>query len=99
MYSQATRIMPIPYSAFRSLLDQGKIAEIAITQNYIRGTLKEANADGLKQFITTRVDADLAAKMDKHNVVYKGVIESTWIRDLLSWILPMAVCSWLPCAR
>jgi cell division protease FtsH len=90
-YIQSTRIAPIPYSRFQALLDEGKIAEIAITQNYIRGTLREAEADGLKDFVTTRVEPDLAEKLDRHKVVYTGVVESTWIRDLLSWILPMVV--------
>ena len=91
LYIQGTKIAPIPYSRFQTLLDQGKVDEIAITQNRIRGTLKEAEPDGLKDFVTTRVESDLAEKLDKHNVVYTGVIESTWIRDLLSWILPMAI--------
>ena len=90
-YVQSTRTPPIPYSRFQTLLDQGKVAEIAITQNQIRGTLREADADGWKSFVTTRVDSDLAEKLDKHDVVYTGVIESTWIRDLLSWILPMVI--------
>ena len=91
LYIQGTKIAPIPYSRFQTLLDQGKVDEIAITQNRIRGTLKAAEPDGLKDFVTTRVESDLAEKLDKHNVVYTGVIESTWIRDLLSWILPMAI--------
>ena len=91
LYVQSTKIAPIPYSRFQALLDQGKVNEIAITQNRIRGTLREAEPDGLKDFVTTRVESDLAEKLDKHNVVYTGVIESTWIRDLLSWILPMAI--------
>ena len=91
LYIQGTKIAPIPYSRFQTLLDQGKVDEIAITQNRIRGTLKEAEPDGLKDFVTTRVESDLAEKLDKHHVVYTGVIESTWIRDLLSWILPMAI--------
>lgn len=91
LYIQSTKIAPIPYSRFQTLLDQGKVAEIAVTQNHIRGTLKEAESDGLKDFVTTRVEPDLAAKLDKQNVVYTGVFESTLIRDLLSWILPMVV--------
>lgn len=91
LYIQSTKIPPIPYSRFQVLLDQGKVAEIAITQNRIRGTLREADSDGLKEFVTTRVEPDLAEKLDKHNVVYTGVIESTWIRDLLSWIVPMVI--------
>lgn len=91
LYIQGTKIAPIPYSRFQTLLDQGKVDAIAITQNHIRGTLKDPEPDGLKDFFTTRVESDLAEKLDKHNVVYTGVIESTWIRDLLSWILPMAI--------
>jgi cell division protease FtsH len=91
LYIEGTKIAPIPYSRFQTLLDQDKVAEIAITQNHIRGTLKETGPDGVKDFVTTRVEPDLADKLDKHNVVYTGVIESTWIRDLLSWILPMVI--------
>jgi cell division protease FtsH len=91
LYIQGTRPEPIPYSRFQALLDEGKVAEIAITQNHIRGTLKQAEADGLKQFVTTRVEPDLAEKLDKQKVTYTGVIESTLLRDVLSWILPTAV--------
>jgi cell division protease FtsH len=91
LYVQSTRPTAIPYSKFQALLDADKVAQIAISQNQIRGTLKEALPDGSKDFTTTRVDPDLAAKLDKHDVVYTGVIESTWLRDLLSWIVPMLV--------
>lgn len=91
MYSQYTKVEPIPYSRFHELLEQGKIAEIAITQNHIYGSLKEKGADGIQDFVTTRVESDLAEQLDKHNVIYTGVVQSTWLRDLLSWILPMAI--------
>ncbi|QOJ19609.1 MAG: ATP-dependent metallopeptidase FtsH/Yme1/Tma family protein [Gammaproteobacteria bacterium] len=91
LYSQYTQVKPIPYSQFHHLLEQGSIAEIAITQNQIFGTLKERNADGMKDFVTTRVEPGLAEILDKHNVVYTGVVQSTWLRDLLSWIVPTAI--------
>ncbi|SOD42092.1 ATP-dependent zinc metalloprotease FtsH [Nitrosovibrio sp. Nv4] len=91
LYSQYTKVEPIPYSRFHTLLDQDKIAEIAITENHIYGTLKEEGSDGFKDFVTTRVEPELADKLDEHNVTYTGVIQSTWIRDLLSWIVPMAI--------
>ncbi|WP_090572286.1 ATP-dependent zinc metalloprotease FtsH [Nitrosomonas sp. Nm33] len=91
LYEQYTRIEPIPYSRFHTLLEEGKVAEVAITENQIYGTLKESNADGIKNFVTTRVESDLADILDKHNVTYTGVIKSTWLRDLLSWILPMVL--------
>jgi cell division protease FtsH len=91
LYTQYTKVEPIPYSRFHTLLDEDKIAEIAVTENHIYGTLKEKGPDGLKDFVTTRVEPELADKLDKHNVIYTGVIQSTWGRDLLSWLLPMAV--------
>ncbi|AKH39382.1 MULTISPECIES: ATP-dependent zinc metalloprotease FtsH [Nitrosomonas] len=89
-YEQYTRIEPIPYSRFHTLLEQGKVAEVAITENQIYGTLKEEfESEGFKEFVTTRVEPDLADILDQHNVTYSGVVKSTWLRDLLSWILPM----------
>jgi cell division protease FtsH len=88
-YVQNTAPKPIPYSQFQTLLDEDKVAEVAITQDRIRGTLKEPLPDGAKDFVTTRVETDLADKLAKHNVVYTGVIESNWLGNVLSWILPM----------
>src|SRR5271167_14582 len=89
LYLQSTKLTPIPYSRFESLLDANKVKEVAITQNQIQGTLKEAEPDGLKDFVTTRVQPpELARSLDKHGVVYSGIVENHWIADLLSWILP-----------
>ena len=62
LYLETTKITPIPYSRFETLLDENKIKEVAITQNHIRGTLKEAEPDGLKDFVTTRVAAARARR-------------------------------------
>jgi cell division protease FtsH len=89
LYLQSTKLTPIPYSRFETLLDADKIKEVAITQNQIHGTLKEAEPDGMKDFVTTRVQPpELAESLNKHGVTYSGVVESHWIADLLSWILP-----------
>ncbi len=90
-YKEYTKVEPIPYSRFHTLLEQDKIAEIAITENHIYGTLRDKGSDGLKDFVTTRVEPELADKLDKHNVTYTGVVQSTWVRDLLSWIVPTAL--------
>jgi cell division protease FtsH len=88
LYLESTKLTPIPYSRFQTLLNEDKVGKIAIGQNYISGELKEAQPDGLKDFLTARVDPELAQSLDKHGVTYSGVIENHWLRDLLSWILP-----------
>ncbi|HUC10930.1 MAG TPA: ATP-dependent zinc metalloprotease FtsH [Stellaceae bacterium] len=91
LYLQSTQRTSIPYSKFQTLLDQNKIDDIEIGPNYIEGSLKKAEPDGLKDFITARVAPDLAKNLDKHGVTYSGVVENHFIRDILSWILPAIV--------
>src|SRR5215472_15938943 len=89
LYLESRKLSPIPYSQFEKLVDEDKVKEVWISQNQIQGTLKQAEPDGTKDFITTRVQPpELAENLTKHGVIYSGVIESHWIADLLSWILP-----------
>ena len=87
-YQSSKQYTTIPYSQFETLLDQDKIDKLWIEQNTIQGTLKKPEKDGLTQFVTTRVTPDLAARLDQHHVTYFGEVPSTWLPDLLSWILP-----------
>ena len=90
-YQRSKQYTTIPYSQFQTLLDHDKIDQVWIEQNTIEGTLKEPEKDGLKQFVTTRVTPDLATALDKHLVTYSGEIPSTWLTDILSWVLPTAL--------
>jgi cell division protease FtsH len=90
-YQQSKQYTTIPYSRFQTLLNEDKIDQVSIEQNTIEGTLKQSEKDGLKQFITTRVAPDLASELNKHHVTYTGEIPSTWLTDLLSWVLPAVI--------
>jgi cell division protease FtsH len=84
-------VQTIPYSQFLTLLKTGKIVEVAITANKIQGKMK---VDGdtpneTKAFKTIRVDPELSTFLEQYKIVFKGEIESTFIRDLLSWIFPL----------
>ena len=87
-YQASKQYTTIPYSRFETLLEQDKIDKVWIEQNTIQGKLKRPEKDGLKQFVTTRVSPDLAARLDQHHVTYFGEVPSTLLPDLLSWILP-----------
>ncbi|MBN1615197.1 MAG: ATP-dependent zinc metalloprotease FtsH [Deltaproteobacteria bacterium] len=86
-------IPTIPYSQFLKLLKAGKVVEVAITANQIQGKMKaEGGGPGdVKQFKTIRVDPELSEVLDQYQVVFKGEIESTFFRDLLSWVLPLVL--------
>ena len=68
LYQASKQYATIPYSQFETLLDQDKVDRVWIEQNTIQGTLKKAEKDGLKRFVTTRVTPDLAARLDQHHV-------------------------------
>ncbi|HEY7609827.1 MAG TPA: ATP-dependent zinc metalloprotease FtsH [Alphaproteobacteria bacterium] len=89
-YVQSQEVEPIPYSTFERYLNDGKIKSIAITDRHITGEFK-APQDGKSRFVTTRVDPDFAAKLDQKGVEFRGVVESTLFRDILSWVLPIVL--------
>ncbi|WOH54446.1 ATP-dependent zinc metalloprotease FtsH [Bradyrhizobium sp. sBnM-33] len=87
--STASQIAVIPYSEYQQLLKQGKVATVGISDRTLQGTLKEPLSGGQKQFVTTRVDQETAQELEKYNVRFTGQIESTFLRDLLSWVMPV----------
>jgi len=85
-----TQVMQIPYSQFETYLGQGRIAEVAVSDRFIQGVFSEP-VDGKSVFITTRVEPDLARELQEHGVVVTGQIESTFLRDLMSWVIPVVL--------
>jgi cell division protease FtsH len=81
----------IPYSKFLQLLKENKITEVAITANQIQGKMIDETAEGgaPKRFRTVRVDPEISTLLDQYGVIFKGQIESTFLRDLFSWVVPV----------
>ncbi|MBX6741669.1 MAG: ATP-dependent zinc metalloprotease FtsH [Acetobacteraceae bacterium] len=90
LFTSATQVAQIPYSQFETYLAEGRIAEVAVSDRFIQGRFREP-VDGRALFITTRVEPDLARQLQSHGVVVTGQIESTFLRDLLSWVIPVLV--------
>jgi cell division protease FtsH len=90
VWQGATQIEPVPYSEFEKALAAGRIAEVTVSDRTITGRLKEP--DGRKTtLVATRVEPDLAQRLDKYQVPYTRVVENTLLRDLASWIVPALV--------
>jgi cell division protease FtsH len=87
----ANRIAVIPYSQYQQLLRDGKVDSVGISDRTVQGLLKEPLPGGQKQFVTTRVDQDVAQELEKYHVRFTGQIESTFLRDLLSWLMPVVL--------
>jgi len=91
LLSTQQQVATIPYSEFEQHLKDGRIDELAITDRRIEGRLKEPLAGGQRRFITNRVEPQLAEHLQQYPVRYTGKVESTLVRDLLSWIIPAAM--------
>lgn len=87
----ATRI--IPYSKFLEYVAQNNVSEVAITSNQIVGKLKNEADDmrGGTIFRTIRVDPEISELLSKNDITFKGEVESTFLKDLMSWIIPIFV--------
>jgi cell division protease FtsH len=89
-WQAARQIETVPYSEFEQALADGKIADVIVSDTTITGRLK--TPDGRKTAIAaTRVEPDVAERLGKYNVPYRQVVENTFLRDLLSWVLPAVI--------
>jgi cell division protease FtsH len=80
---------PIAYSEFQQLLRDGKIAEVAVSDRFISGVTKAPLPSGETRFTTTRVEENFAEELGRFGVKITGQIESTFLRDLMSWVVPL----------
>ena len=78
----------IPYSEFEQLVARGNVTEVAVGQDTIQGKLKEKLADGKSAFVTARVDAAMAEKLEAKGVTVTGVPSGGLFQTILAWIVP-----------
>ena len=78
----------LPYSEFQKLLERDQVSELVVTEDRIRGRLKEPQ-DGRELFVTNRVPTDLADELGKHDVEYSAEVQDTFLPTLLSWVVPV----------
>jgi cell division protease FtsH len=83
----------LPYSEFKTLLAAGNVAEVTVTRQSLLGKLKpEERSKEPKLFTTVRVeDPDLVKELNARNVKFTGMIESTFLRDIMWWVIPALI--------
>lgn len=102
----ARHVVDIPYSTFKQGLNAGAVKEVVLQSTTITGQIKtafikkaapritfrdDAGAEW-HSFATIRVaDADLVKTLDSQQIDYAGVLESTFLQNLLSWLLPLGL--------
>lgn len=83
----------VPYSEFLQAMRDGRIPEAVVSEGRITGRMQVREEGQVSEinFTTNRVDADISDELFKHNVKFRGQPESTLLRDILSWVLPIFI--------
>ncbi|MCC7212492.1 MAG: AAA family ATPase, partial [Candidatus Brocadia sp.] len=91
VFSAAERI---PYSDFKSLIQQDRLEEVIIAPTTIRGILKPEEGQKVKKSITTvKVDdTELIKELTAHKVKFSATTNGGWGQSLfLLWFIPMII--------
>jgi len=88
LWAQEAQVEAIPYSEFEEYLRDGRISEVVVTTQHVKGALSGGDSTGPRYVIATRVEPDLAERLDQYDVPYSAATENTMLRDLMSWLLP-----------
>jgi len=82
----------LEYSEFKSLLQQGRVAEVTLSPESIRGKYQDADNNQIA-FTTVHVDdPKLVEQLEAQKVRFSGELQSRWLTDvLLGWVLPLVL--------
>ena len=89
--SSNAALKSLPYSEFLKLAKEGKISEVAVTDNVIQGVMLTENSDSGRgeRFQTVRVDAEVSEVLDQNGIEYTGKIQSNFVAKIFSWVFPV----------
>jgi cell division protease FtsH len=82
---------PLPYSEFMVQLEAGNVASVVVYPDRLQGEFTRPTPDGHTHFSTLRVDPDLAQTLARKGVKVTGGLQSTFLRDLMGWLLPALI--------
>ena len=87
----------LAYSDFKAAVAEGRVRDVVLSPSVVRGSLA-ADGETVTPFVTVRVDdPDLLHDLNAHGVKVSGATDSTFLRDVLSWVVPglLFIAFWL----
>jgi cell division protease FtsH len=80
----------IPYSEFKARLREGKVQELIVAEDRVRGTLKTDDGKG-RPFTAIWIieDPKLVEDLERFGVKYTGEVATRWVGEVLSWLIPL----------
>lgn len=90
VWRDAPQVQWVGYDQFEHALREGRFQEVVVSDAYLSGRLKTPEL-GKKEWVTVRVEPELAAWLKGYGVSYQRTVQSGFWRDAVSWILPSLV--------
>jgi len=91
----------VPYSQFRAYVAEGRVADLLIRADTIRGNYQNADRT-MVPFYTVRVeDPKLLELLEEKAVPYQAQPDNRWLGEVLGWVLPflLIIALWMFLAR
>jgi cell division protease FtsH len=86
--SQAGRT--ISYSEFKTHLREGRVQEVTVGPDTVRGLLRPVNGEPPQPFNAVRIeDPKLVEELERAGVEHRGEIASRWLGEMLGWLIPI----------
>jgi cell division protease FtsH len=80
----------ISYSEFKSHVRAGRVQEVTVGPEAVRGTLKPEQGQGPRPFNAIRIeDPKLVEELERYGVTHRGEIASRWMGEVLGWVIPV----------
>jgi cell division protease FtsH len=80
----------LAYSDFKAAVRAGKVQEVLVAQDRVRGTLKAEGDKKARPFTAVRIeDPKLVEELEKYGVTHRGEVASRWMGEVLGWVIPV----------
>jgi cell division protease FtsH len=80
----------IAYSDFKAAVRAGKVQEVTVAVDRVRGVLKPEGDKKARPFMAVRIeDPKLIEDLEKNGVPHRGEIASRWMGEVLGWVIPV----------
>ncbi|MEO5898417.1 MAG: ATP-dependent zinc metalloprotease FtsH [Vicinamibacterales bacterium] len=80
----------ISYSEFKSAVRAGRVQEVIVADEAVRGTMKGQEGAKPEAFNAVRIeDPKLVEELEKYTVPVRGERASRWMGEVLGWVIPL----------
>jgi cell division protease FtsH len=80
----------IAYSDFKAAVRAGKVQDVTVAVDRVRGVLKPEGDKKARPFMAVRIeDPKLIEDLEKNGVPHRGEIASRWMGEVLGWVIPV----------